>query len=148
MEVFEEVFECGDRETPIEEYPGYIGTYFDYDFFGAPEAALKPLETFDFQKYRELVEQHGDERELKLDLASGTHNIAIDDDVDVVTLLDKLPTVTVYLDNGPPDAGPASGPIHLFFVADGVSEAELDASINALAQALKSDLASLESSIQ
>ena len=60
-------------------------------------------------------------------------------------MVGKLPTVTVYLDNGPPDAGPASGGIHLFFVADGVSKAELEASINALAQALRSDLALLES---
>ena len=60
----------------------------------------------------------------------------------------SFPRSRFYLDNGPPNAGPASGGTYIFFVADGVSRPELEASINALAMALTSDLASLEKSTQ
>jgi hypothetical protein len=58
--------------------------------------------------------------------------------------LDKLPTVKVLIDNGPPNAGPASGGMVVFFSAEGTSDEELTASISALRSALDADLASLE----
>ena len=63
---------------------------------------------------------------------------------DAARILDQLPTVNVFLDSGPPDAGPASGGTCVFFIADGVSGRELEASIIALATAVRSDFASLE----
>lgn len=113
---------------------------------GSPEASTR--KGFDFRKYGELVEEHGGERQLRIALASGTIAIVVSAYDDVVHFLDQLPTVKVYLDNGPPDAGPASGGNYTFFIADGVSEPDLKASIDALALALRSDLASLDSNTQ
>jgi hypothetical protein len=137
-----EIWDNEDRERPIETYPGYLGLTWDGDFLAGAE--LEPLKNIDLTKYSELVDEHGGERELNVKLSSGDIKIAFNAYDDVAHILDKLPTVTVYLDNGPPDAGPASAGICLFFITDGVSEPELDESIAALATALKSDFVSLK----
>ena len=63
---------------------------------------------------------------------------------EVVELLDKLPTVTVYIHDCP-GTGPGTGSVAFpMFLAAGVSEADLAASIDALSRALRSDLAWLE----
>jgi hypothetical protein len=62
----------------------------------------------------------------------------------LVDILDKLPTVKVLIDKGPPDAGPASGGMIVFFSAEGTSDEELNASVSALRKTLDADLASLE----
>ena len=136
-----ELFDDGDDERQIETYPGYLGLYFDGSL--SAQAELRPLESFDFPRYRELVEEHG-QRQLRVPLAYGAVTIVVSDCCDIIEVLDQLPTVTVYLGKSAPDWGPASGGIHIFFVRDGVSGPELEASINALADALKTDLALLE----
>lgn len=137
-----ELWTSVDYERPFETYPGYLGHFFDGDFHAEPE--LKPLQSFDFRKYGELLEEHGGERQLRLPLASGVSEISIAAYDHIVHVLDQLPTIKVCLDNGPPDAGPASGGTYVFFVADGVSELDLKASIAALTVALLSDFTSLE----
>jgi hypothetical protein len=47
-------------------------------------------------------------------------------------------------DSGPPDAGPASGGILLFFLADGASEEEMRTSVDVLADAVDADMARLQ----
>jgi hypothetical protein len=137
-----EIWDNDDRERPIETYPGYLGLTWDGDFHAQPE--LKPLHDFDLMQYSELVDDLGGERQLDIVLPSGPMAILFSAYDGIASLLDQLPTVKVYLDNGPPDAGPASGGTCLFFIADGVSERDLEASIAALASALKSDFASLK----
>ena len=136
-----ELWESDDRERPIETYPGYLGLSYDGSIDLQPELAA--LEDFDFQEYNNFVEGNG-RRQLSVALSSGTFSIVLEDSADISNILDQLPTVKVYLDNGPPDAGPASGGICLFFIADGTSEDELKVSIAALATALKLDLAALQ----
>lgn len=137
-----ELWSDDDYERPIESYPGYLGLWFDGSF--SAETELKPLQNFDFRKYGELIEEHGEERQLKVLIASGVIGITVRAYDGIVELLDQLPTVTVYLDNGPPDAGPASGGTYVFFVTEGVSEADLRQSIEGLAVALRADFNSLE----
>lgn len=136
-----ELWSDDDYETPIESYLGYLGLYFDGSF--SAETELKPLQNFDFRKYGELVEEHGGPRQLEVHVASGPIKITVRAYDGIVELLDQLPTVTVYLDNGPPGAGPASGGTYVFFMTEGVSEADLRQSIDGLALALQADFDSL-----
>ena len=81
---------------------------------------------------------------MKLTLPTGPITIQFNACDDISNILDQLPTVIVCLDSGPPDAGPASGVIYVFFIAEGVGEVELKASIAALVAALNADLYTLE----
>lgn len=136
-----EVWEHKDDDGPIESYSGYLGLCIDGEFY--PEAPLKPLEGFDFELYGELVEEHGVARELRLEWGSIAQTIIVENS-EVVELLDKLPTVTVYVDDLP-GTGPGTGSVAFpMFLTAGVSEADLIASIDALSRALRSDLAWLE----
>ena len=137
-----EIWDTDDYERPIETYPGYLGLTYDGTFLTEPE--LQPLQGFEFGKYSELVDSLGGERRLGVHLASGPTTILFNAYNDIAQILDQLPTVKVLLDNGPPDAGPASGGTCVFFIADGVSKTDLSASIAALATALNSDFALLE----
>ena len=118
-----ELWDNDDQERPIETYPGYLGLtcdgYFDAQF------ELKPLQDFDFLKYSELVDEHDGERQLIIPSPAGPMIIVFNAYDEIASLLEQLPTVKVCIDNGPPNAGPASGPIHVFFIADGVSKAGL-----------------------
>jgi len=137
------IWDNDDYETPIEEYPGYRGLTYDGTFLAG--TALQTLTTIDLLKYSELVDEHGGDRRLDVALPSGDVSILFRAYDSIAEILDQLPTVKVYLDNGPPDGGPASGGICYFFIADGVTETEPEASIAALATTIKTDLASLES---
>ena len=114
----------------------------DYDFF--PGTELKPLKNINLRKYGELVDEHGGERGLNIDLRSGKITILYRAYDSIVKILDQLPTVKVCYDAHSSGLGPASAAIYVFFIADGVTETELEASIAALTTALKSDFASLE----
>src|SRR5271157_1976985 len=102
-----ELWDNDDYERPIESYPGYLGHAFDGDINAQSE--LAPLLDFDFRKYSELVDGCGGERHLNVVLPSGRIAISFNAYDGIVAILDQLPTVKVLLDNGPPDAGPASG---------------------------------------
>jgi hypothetical protein len=131
-----------DYETPIEEYPGYLGLIWDGTFLAGEE--LRPLKGLDLLRYSELVDEHGGMRHLKLTLATGSTTITFKAYDEIAHILDQLPTVTVYQDYDPPGAGPASGTGYYFFIGDDVSDFDLKASITALVAALKSDLDALE----
>lgn len=134
-----------DRETPFEEYPGYLGYSWDGDFHA--EFELAPLSDFDFLKYSELIDDRGGERQLNVVLPSGPITISFNAYDEIANILDQLPTVNVRLDNPPVDS-PASGTLCVFFIADGISKTELKVSVDALAKTLKSDFTSLEKTSQ
>jgi hypothetical protein len=138
------IWESEDRERPIETYPGYLGLYFDGDFM--PEKELEPFKNFDFRYYAVLLEEFGKKRPLLIAFGSTQHTIVLPSDSNwtVARILDELPTVRVCIDNGPPNAGPASGGMIIFFLADDTTDEELTASISALRKALDTDLAWLQ----
>jgi hypothetical protein len=136
-----ELWDNYDRETPFEEYPGYLGYSWDGDFHAQSE--LAPLSNFDLLKYSELVDDRGGERQLNVVLPSGPITISFNAYDSMANILDQVPTVNVRLDNAPDDS-PASGTLCVFFIADGISKTELKVSVDALAKALKSDFTSLE----
>ena len=68
-----EVWDNDDYETPIENYPGYIGCYFDGSF--QPQGELEPLEGFDFGHYAELLEDFCQERRIPVAFGSTIHTI-------------------------------------------------------------------------
>ena len=124
-----------DYETPIEEWPGYLGHTWDQELFAGPE--LRELAQFDWDAYRELAPT--DVREIALDLASGRKVIKFDVYSDIAELLDALPSIDVTHDSGPDDAGPASGSGYIFCLANGSGLKALGSDISALVAALKSD---------
>ena len=96
-----------DYETPVEEFPGYVGHTWDGEFFPGPE--LEALSSFDWDAYRELIDETNRPRQLGMALAGGTLEVSINAYDGIASLLDQCPSVEVWLDAGPPDAGPASG---------------------------------------
>jgi hypothetical protein len=135
------IWDNDDYETPIEDYPGYLGLSCDGTFLCGTE--LKPLES-DFSEYSELVDESGGERRLSIALPSGDVAISFSAYDDIAETLDQLPTVRVNLHNDPAGAGPASSVVYSFFIEDGVSQTELEPGVAALVAALKSDLTALE----
>jgi hypothetical protein len=68
----------------------------DYDFF--PGTELKPLKNINLRKYGELVDEHGGERRLNIDLRSGKIAILYHAYDSIVEILDQLPIVKVCYD--------------------------------------------------
>src|SRR4051794_28294038 len=109
------LFDNEDYETPIEYYPGFIGYTWDGEFF--PGEALTALSSFDWNGYSELVEEAGGSRQITVHLPRGPLTIKFEAYDDIAYMLDQFPSVKVYRDNGPPDAGPASGAGYIFLTA-------------------------------
>ena len=136
-----EIWDNDDYETAIEEYPGYLGLTWDGEFSLGPE--MSSLSNFDWGTYWELVEESDGPRQLHVDLRPGSIEIKFEAYDDLAVILDFLPSLTVYRDNGPPDAGPASGTGYIFFLADNANLDDLVESVTALAKALENDLSEL-----
>ena len=138
-----EIWESDDYERPIETYPGYLGYYFDGSLELEPE--LQRLATIYLNGYDQNFVENS--RKISLSLKSGNIKISFEGsgyEDDFIEILDQLPTVRVVIDNGPPDAGPASSGSIIFFQAASVSGDELRSSVDALAGALESDIKSLK----
>jgi hypothetical protein len=106
-----ELWDNYDRETPFDEYPGYLGYWWDGDFHA--ESELAPLSNFDLLAYNELVDDRGGERQLNVVLPSGPITISFNAYDSMANILDQLPAVNVRLDNAPDDS-PASGTLCVF----------------------------------
>ncbi len=136
-----ELFDSDDRETAIEEYPGFLGYTWDGDFFLGPE--LKILEEFDWQGYWELYEEDETPREINIPGLSRSAVCTISAYSDLANLLDQLKSIKVMRDPGPIDGGPASGSGYIFFVADDCNVEQVRLEIVALREALDADKESL-----
>jgi hypothetical protein len=130
-----------DQGTPIEEYPGFVGYTWDGEFYPGDE--LKVLKDFDWRTYHELLEEYDQPRRLILRSLPQPIECEIQPYADLAYLLDQVPSVRVMRDDGPPDAGPASGSGYVFFIADGVSVQQLGQEIASLRHALDADLREL-----
>jgi hypothetical protein len=133
--------ESGDYETPVEEWPGYIGMSWDGQLSLEPE--LQKLDEFDWDAYRDLAPT--EERELSVHLRTGARRIKWDINSDIALLLDELPSIDVTMDSGPEDAGPASGSGYIFCLANNTSPEDLDSDVSALLAALNADLQTFKS---
>jgi hypothetical protein len=138
-----ELFEPIDDDTPIEEYPGFVGSTWDGRFYPAPE--LKVLESFDWLAYQELLEDYGRPRRLVLRGLPQPIECEIEPDDDLAYLLDQIPSLQVKVDKGPPDGGPASGSGYNFNIADEVSYEQFAREMASLRDALDTDLRELRS---
>jgi hypothetical protein len=114
---------------------------WDGQFYLAPE--LKVLESFDWLAYRELLEDYGRPRRLVLRGLPQPIECEIEPYNDLAYLLDQMPSVQVKRDNGPPDAGRASGSGFVFFIPDGVSYEQFVREMASLRDALDADLREL-----
>jgi hypothetical protein len=137
------IYTSDDYETPLEERPGVVGYTWDGEFF--PHRALASLKGFDWGTYRELIDETGRPRQITLSLIGGITEVSIDPYDDIAYLLDQCPSVNVFRDNGPPDAGPASGSGFIFFVADGATIEQLEHEMRVLRTALDEDFLKLSS---
>jgi len=141
MEKALELFETDDYETPIEEYPGFLGYTWDGQFFPGPE--LKTMEEFDWQGYWELFDDDETPREINILGLSQPAICTISAYSDLAYLFDQMKSIKVMRDEGPVDCGPASGSGYVFFIADDFNVEQLRREITALREALEADKASL-----
>lgn len=133
------IFRPDDDETPFEEYPGFLALEWDEsDLF----TEIKELLDFwreTWSVYTDTLIDEDLERDLVVHLPSGPIPIHIPADNKLAVVLDQLPAFDVYLDSGPPDAGPASGSGYVIFLADQASTEEIKSTIEALADAIRGD---------
>jgi hypothetical protein len=134
-------FDNDDYETPIEEYPGYIGYSWDRNFVPGPE--LIALQDFDWNTYSEWIDEAGGSRTIKVALEGEVLTLTFDRYDDIAHLLDQLPAVEVYKDDGPPDQGPAGGSGFVFVLKDDATLKELSEQITALRRSLDADFSLL-----
>jgi hypothetical protein len=129
-----------ERETPIEEYPGFVGLTWDGEFFPGPE--MKALKGFPWRAYWELIDECDQTRVLVVNLALPIELKIARKHSELAHLLDQMPSIEVRSDSNP-DGGPASGSGFVFFLADGVSTEQLVREITLLRGALDKDLQQL-----
>lgn len=134
-------FNNDDYETPIEEYPGYIGYSWDRNFVPGPE--LTALKDFDWRTYSQRIDEAGGSRTIKVPLENEVLALTFDAYDDIANLLDQLPAVEVYKDDGPPNQGPAGGSGFVFVLKDDATLKELSEQIAALRQSLDVDFSLL-----
>jgi hypothetical protein len=132
-----ETWDNDDYETPIEEYPGYLGHTWDGELYVGPHLTM--LSEFDWSSYMDLLDGEGG-RSIKISLPSGTTIIEIEAYDDPALIVDQLPSIKVLRDAGNPDGGPASGAGYIFFLAEDSSLEILASEISALVENLKTDL--------
>jgi hypothetical protein len=109
-------FEPLDDDTAIEEYPGYLGHIWDYDFFPGPE--LQILSGFLWVEYQELLEDLSREIEVSVDdtkVAVKLHCFG----AGLAAALDQLPPFDVTHDDGSSYNHPCGGSGYVIFLADG-----------------------------
>jgi hypothetical protein len=136
-----EEFDSDDDERPIESYPGFIGMTMDYDFF--PEKQLDCLRNLNWNRYADLLEWVPDDHTIEVAFRKGLRHIKYTPVYSSIhMLLDQVPSVKVFYDPG--GKSPGSATIYIFFIADGVSEEELEHDVLALEAALQSDFQTLE----
>lgn len=133
-------FECDDYETPIELYPGYIGCTWDGQFTAGTE--LQALTDFDWRNFNDLLDEIGSLK-VRVPLRGEALFIDVEAYDDIAFILDQMPTIDVWQDNGPPDAGPASGAGYVFTISDSTTLDELHESVAALRRALGEALTNL-----
>ena len=133
-------FEPIDDDTPIEAYTGYIGHTWDWDFY--PGSELEVLASFELQEYLERF-RSGEARRLVLRKLPEVITCEVSEYGGWPQILDQLSSITACFDEGPPDAGPASGAGHVFFISDGVTTERLINEVTSLRQALDDDLQQL-----
>ncbi len=103
------------------------------------------MDDFDWTVYSELVDDAGGERTLNVDFQGETANLVFEAYGDIAYLLDQVPAVEVFKDDGSPDQGPAGGSGFVFVLKDGSSLNDLSTQILTLRHALDADLALLSS---
>ena len=92
-----------------------------------------------------MIEATDRPRRLALGLTGGIVEVSINAYDDIAYLLDQCPSVDVFRDNGPPDAGPASGAGFIFFIADGITIKQHEHEMSVLRAVLDADLFKLSS---
>ena len=135
-----EELDSDDHETPIENYPGFIGMTMDYDFL--PQEQLRCLNNINWHRYTDLREWAQNDHTVEVVFRKGPRRIRSPLGYPVVELLDQVPSVKVLHDPG--CYSPGSATIYVFCIADDASQEELEHDIVALEAALQSDLRTLE----
>lgn len=134
-------FPSDDYETPIEEFPGYLGMEWDREYCPGPE--MQELDEALWREYGGELMDKNISRELQLHLPTGAIVVRVDPDDCLAHLLDQLSAFTVYEDRGPSDAGPASGMGYIYTLAKSATMADVHFSVKTLARAIRTDLAAV-----
>jgi hypothetical protein len=139
-------FHPKDKDRPIETYPGYLGYYYDENYYLEP--ALEPLLGFPWREYSDFEgASESSERTIEF-LVRGRHRrVVFDRDmIYLAGFLDVFPVVVAKEDIGEDDWGPASGGILTFWQKSGYSLEGIADSVSSCRQALDRDFETIKKS--
>lgn len=123
-----------------EQIPGFLGLIFDGN--AAFEAALAPLNGFDFWTYAQLADELEEvERCVVVDFGSGATELCFDAS-SVEQIVAAIPAVDALYDC-PDDQGPAGGAGHVLVKTDGFDDSDVTRDALSLRVALDADLAAM-----
>lgn len=133
-----------DLEGP-EQIPSFLGLIFDGN--AAFEAALAPLNGFDFWTYAQLADElEAVGRCVVVDFGSGATELCFQAD-SVDQIVGAIPAVDALYDC-PDHQGPAGGAGHVLVMADGFSDIDVTRAALGLRAALDSDLAAMSACLK
>ena len=122
-------------QTPIEEYPGFLGVLLDGDLYMIDE--LKFLQISKWHEYQNLIENSDDcIRILEVNINGITVAISIEPSDDISFAIDGIPSVDVQLDI-------ANG-AYAFFLKDGHTLEEVIHSLHSFDRAIDIDIKRLQ----
>jgi hypothetical protein len=130
-----------DKETSIEDYPGYVGMTWDTELYMSKE--FNEFEKFNWKKYSELVDGLNGARFISYQFRDQKNEIKYEAFQDVGEIIDELITVESHWDDGGSYGGMASGSGYIFFLRSGYSLQDAVEELNALTISLKLDLDSI-----
>ena len=122
-------------QTPIEEYPGFLGVFLDGDLYMIDE--LKFLQISKWHEYQNLIENSDDcIRILEVNINGVIVAISIEPSDNISFAIDGIPSVDVQLDT-------ANG-AYAFFLKDGHTLEEAIRSLNSFDRAIDDDIKKLQ----
>ena len=133
-----------DHDRPIEEHAGIMGYSWDRQLVIIDDC-LSPLNTIQWDEYFAFVDdKDGQTHTLPVTINDQIVSIDVTAADDLAQILDVSGIVDVKRDEGPPDAGPASGSGYLFFLREGDSPKIVRRNVNALVDAISEDFRRLK----
>lgn len=131
-----------DEDTPIEEYPGFLGWVWDHELVTV-DPKLEFLKNFSWNEYFEFL-QTVPPRTLYLELSTGAADVSISEDSHLAAILDQIPSISVTIDI-PENQGPGGGVGHVFFIHENTDYVSAVNDIKILIDALQFDYQSFAS---
>jgi hypothetical protein len=133
-----------DEETGDVQYkPGYLGMIWDGEW--NPPSQLQAIANFPWATYEELCASVPGTRSLTVTFKSGVITVTYECEDDIIFLLDQVPSLEIFQDDGPEKPSMAAGSGYIIFQSINATDEDLKSDLQALLSVLYADLANLGS---